>query len=246
MERLLHLGRDHEQYGQTHHDALAGIHTAICPGAGGGGPSQSSKRDINEDGLLVLSEGDKALIAVSDSHFGGQAGHLVLERLAERCSRIPPSIGGLNILMAGLAQPPDQHPSGTTLTVCVLDRGSKSGFGVSFGDSCAFHLTAESAKHLNLPNEVYLHLDRPVPMDVAQIFRFEFGGGLLTLCTDGITECHYRSPATSIGGKEMCSIFREHSDPAAFNRTLVETALKGVNGHPGGQDNIALITLTGE
>lgn len=243
MESLLLLGRDFPERDRLQIREVGGITAAISAGASVESPGAASKIDSNEDGLLVLLQEDRALLAVADSHFGAQAGHELLTRLEQRCQAIPRNLGGLSMLMVGLTDPPLTSTSGTTLTVCVVDRRDKSGFGLAFGDSDVYLLSNSGARRVSSPNNVYLHLDRPVALELAHRLEFEAKDGLLLLCSDGITECHYRCPETSIGPAHLFDLFQRTGSGREFTEKLVPLALEGVDGNPGGQDNIVVVTM---
>jgi hypothetical protein len=60
--------------------------------------------------------------------------------------------------------------------------------------------------------------------------------------TDGIDECHYRSPATSLGSAQFVELFDEvGAAPEIYCGRLAQWALDGLDGHPGGQDNLAQV-----
>ena len=60
--------------------------------------------------------------------------------------------------------------------------------------------------------------------------------------TDGIDECHYRSPETSVGYHHIAALAADVDyDPLRLVTELTQLALTGVDGNPGGQDNIAVI-----
>ena len=60
--------------------------------------------------------------------------------------------------------------------------------------------------------------------------------------SDGIDECHYGKPETSVTPQIMVELWRETGNELeAYVRRLVELALSGVDRHPGGQDNVAVI-----
>ena len=88
---------------------------------------------------------------------------------------------------------------------------------------------------------------RPRSLDPrhASSFAFEAAPGELVLAfTDGINECHYRYPETSVSPQHLQSLLAEiGAEPERYARRLVEMALAGVGGHPGGQDNIALVVV---
>jgi hypothetical protein len=79
--------------------------------------------------------------------------------------------------------------------------------------------------------------------ELADTFSFTASpGDLLLAYTDGIDECHYRRPETSVTPQIMAELRRETGgEPEAYVRRLVELALSGVDGHPGGQDNLAVV-----
>ena len=59
---------------------------------------------------------------------------------------------------------------------------------------------------------------------------------------DGIDQCHYRQPETSVTPRHLRSLLAETGpEPSRYAQALVELALRGVDGNPGGQDNIALV-----
>ncbi len=242
MESLLLLGRDFPQKDKVHLAEFAGVTAAISAGASVESPGSSSKIDANEDGLLVLSQGDLTLLAVTDSHFGAECGHELLRRIQGRCRSIPSTFGGLSMLLVGLTDPPQGSTSGATLSVCVLDATGGRGFGLTFGDSDVFAIEAKGARRLSFPNQVYLHLDRPLPMEMAGRFEFDLGEERLLMCSDGITECHYRSPETSIGCSHFAALHAEARSDLEFTAQLAHLALKGVDGNPGGQDNLVILT----
>ena len=65
---------------------------------------------------------------------------------------------------------------------------------------------------------------------------------LLLVFTDGVDECHYRSPETSVTGEHIADIVRRVDDePLRAANDITSLALAGVDGNPGGQDNIAII-----
>ena len=67
-------------------------------------------------------------------------------------------------------------------------------------------------------------------------------GDLLLAYTDGIDECHYGKPETSVTPQIMADLWRATgNEPEVYVRRLVELALSGVDGHPGGQDNLAVV-----
>ena len=66
-------------------------------------------------------------------------------------------------------------------------------------------------------------------------------GDVILVYTDGVDECSYRDPDHSITPEVMERVLNETgSEPDAICDAIVRLALKGVDGSPGGQDNIAL------
>ena len=60
--------------------------------------------------------------------------------------------------------------------------------------------------------------------------------------TDGVDGCHYRRPETSVQPEDIHEIaLATNMDPLETVNEVITLALKGVDGSPGGQDNIAMI-----
>ena len=103
---------------------------------------------------------------------------------------------------------------------------------------------------LNVRRALYVQIRDQGGLDpeLGHGFNFFFEDGeLLAAYTDGINECHYRSPATSVGMPHLNQTFAKVGpQPEAFSRELIQLSLTGVDGNPGGQDNIAIaVTMTG-
>jgi hypothetical protein len=248
----LELGRDHTEYGRY---ALGRVSErilwAISVGTSPDSPSLRAKGDPrfpNEDGLLAAEAGDRALLAVADAHFGREASHDLLVDLAERLPPIPARPDELADLVRGLAQrdPVPDYASETTLLIAVYDRAAREGFGLSFGDSTfAIVGGAGVQQPVGPPGAYYASPARPGSLNPEWADTFEFTGkpgDLLLAYTDGIDECHYGKPETSVTPQIMAELWRETgNEPTTFVRRLVELALAGVGGHPGGQDNLAVV-----
>jgi hypothetical protein len=132
----------------------------------------------------------------------------------------------------------------------VYDRGSRRGFGVSFGDSSFAVLGPAGVRLADLERPMrFASPARPAsldPDDGGEAFAFAAAPGeLLIAFTDGIDGCHYNHPETSVTPAILADLFAgtpaRGADPEHYARALIELALAGVDGHPGGQDNIALI-----
>lgn len=248
VKHLLMLGRHHAGYGELALEGVEGVFAAISVGSDQSSPSLASKGDSsapNEDALAILCEADWCLVAVADAHFGAEASHEMLGRLVERCAGVPKDAMQLTFISMGLTDPPGRSRSATTLAVACLDRASGTGFGISFGDSTMAAVGPTGHRVLNRPSDIYLHLDAAMPMADCQRFEFDIQPDELLLgYTDGINECHYRSPQTSIRKQHFEEFFRAaHGDAEKFCALLAEAALSGVDGQPGGQDNLALIVV---
>jgi hypothetical protein len=247
-DTTLLLGEDHATWGEfTLVDAGAGRSAvAISVGMDPIAPSMQSKGSRmypNEDGVLLVEQGELLLMAVADAHRGHEASHALLSKLAASGPDVPSSSRELEMRVARLAVPESSQDSGTTLLVAVYDRETGQGFGISFGDSSLMRIDDDGATFLNLRRAQYLVPGSAIDPTEGLAFRFEAGdGALLVAFTDGVDECHYRSPATSIGPRHLEAIFeRTGARPRPFAEALMRMALSGVDGHPGGQDNIALV-----
>jgi hypothetical protein len=248
----LKLGCDHREYGRYALGRVSGRTIwAISAGAKPSSRSQRAKGDPeypNEDGLLAADQGDRVLLAVADAHFGREASHDVLRDLAAKLPPLPAGSDELAELVRGLARndPVPDYASETTLVIAVYDRAARAGFGLSFGDS-SFAIVGEAGHRqpVDVPGSYYASPARRGSLSpkLADTFSFTASrGDLLLAYTDGIDECHYCRPETSVTPQIMAELWRENGDePEAYVRRLVELALSGVDGHPGGQDNLAVV-----
>ena len=253
LHRLALLGRDHGVYGALHvAEAGAGAAGAISAGADPDAPSTRFKADPerpNEDALLVLDDGRRSLLAVADSHFGHRASHRLIERLSD-LRAVP---GGIRAIV-GWLDGGDRWPasaddrSASTLCLTLHDRQTGRGAGFSIGDSTAAVVgPGRSPVRINRANAAYVHPGRDGRIGRrGELFEFSAGPGALVLCfTDGVDECHYRRPETSLRPAHLAALFaRTGADPTAYAEAVARAALAGVDGHPGGQDNIALAVAT--
>lgn len=244
------LGRDHATWGEFTLVETGGGRSAaaLSVGTDPTSPSMSSKGSRmypNEDALLVVEDGSRTLVAVADAHHGHRASHALLEALSGRTAKVPTTPDELARSLAGLGPLTADPDSGTTLLVAIHDRETASGFGMSFGDSSVVLVDDAGARWINLRRPQYLRAMPELAIDPADGLGFAFRmppRALLAAFTDGIDECHYRSPETSVGADHLASLFAKTGPaPRRFAAALVELALQGVEGHPGGQDNIALV-----
>lgn len=243
-------GRDHTRYEHVHTAAVGPrVAAAISVGADPRSPSHRFKADPdrpNEDALYARDSERRCLIAVSDSHFGHRASHALIERIAA-WPAVPRDLDALHAALDGLgggALGVDDESS-STLCLAVYDRRTGSGFGLGVGDSTVTVVgPGQSASALNRHTRAYIHPARDArPARRAEAFTFTAPPGALLLAfTDGVDECHYRRPASSIGPAHLRALFAQIGpDPRAYADALARLALTGVDGHPGGQDNIAIV-----
>lgn len=245
------LGREHGEYGVvTSIKVGAKTAAAISVGSDTKTPSNRFKTDKsvrNEDALCVVVEDQLALYAVADAHYGPESSHTLISRIHQATSggRVPASLADLTHVLDSLQDgPPPATQSETTLLVVVYDRNRREGFGISFGDSTfAIAGPDRQAEPLNHRNNRFVSANPDqLPLEGAAFgYQAQQGDTLLTF-TDGIDECHYRSPETSVRPHHISEIVASTTaDIAATVTDLAELALAGVGGHPGGQDNIAVI-----
>lgn len=251
--RLLLLGEDEARYGAFRLEVLpsAQVACALSVGADPKSPALLSKGEANvpnEDALLVVEDGDRVLLAVADAHFGRLASHVLLRQLRDVVQEVPGNPAALMRAIGELGPPgPDEGSrSETTLLVAVLRREMGAGFGFSYGDStCAVVGGAHRGQALNRRTQMYVNPYEPASLAREHAAFFEFDvepGALLLAFSDGIDECHYRAPATSVGPEMLRALFEEVGAVAeAYAEALTRAALEGLPGYPGGQDNVALI-----
>lgn len=204
---------------------------------------------LNEDAILIGKFENKAILAIADAHFGDWASHELIAGLAKYGHRISDMASLYTVLQSicGEYFDPKQN-SESTLLVVALNEKSGEGFGVSYGDSTAIIINKGQLRRLNEKNTVYVspNTAMSLSMGMANEFRFKLAtGDKLLLFTDGIDECHYGFPATSVTDDIIQNIvIANASSVEAMLRQIVQLALNGVNGNPGGQDNIAIAGFT--
>lgn len=248
------LGSEHVDYGSFSQGKLGLACACLSVGGDRSSPSLSfkaRKEQPNEDALLVKRCDDLYLLAVADAHFGIESSHRLLQRLTER--EIPRSRLDLLKLCLDIQRPHEVASSGTTLIVAVLDARSGHLRALATGDSTLASLDQAGWRVHNERNNAYVRLDRLSYPDTWSEIELQLEpGALLVLHTDGVDECHYRQPATSLQPHHMVEIWQGVADGPVeqkvrrFAAALTDAALKGVDGNPGGQDNIALIALMRE
>lgn len=252
LARRALYGLDHPHYGVVRSVGVGERGAvALCAGGRPDSPAARFKADPtrpNEDAALAIDDGERALLAVADSHFGHRASHALIEGLAA-LDAVPPDLDGLAAAVDGLSSDVAEvdDRSASTLVVAVLDRATGRGFGLSIGDST---VAVVGRKRLpiarNRHNGAYVHPGRDARLARrAELFTFSAAPGMLVLAfTDGVDECHYRQPDTSLRPGHLADLFaRTGPDPRAYAQALVEAALAGVPPHPGGEDNIGVVVI---
>lgn len=247
---LLLLGEDFPTFGELHVQTLAGgdVAGAISAGVDPHSPARENKGSPdfpNEDGLFALSRGTRGLLAVADAHFGHRASHDLLRAIARWEDEIPEDLQTLAAALEGLPPRDDEDASESTLLVAVHDRATGAGFGYSFGDSALAVVGPERAEILTSPEPFYVAQRAELLPRVQRAQRLEFRaepGEVILVFTDGIHECHYTHPETSLGVRQLRRCFDVcGDDPRCLAERIARLAMRGVSGNPGGQDNLALV-----
>jgi len=256
MRQTLELrGCEHESFGELHVAAQANERTAAAISVGADGPDGArafkGKLSVwNEDAGGAIDEGATTMLVVADGHRGHLASHLLVARALQMAiPRGPLELLGALPSLAGSKPPSDESCS--TLLLATWSRDTRRGFGVSFGDSTLAVLSrSEGAQIANRKNDRYIDPWAPETLDPLRAHEFEFDvpdGGVLVAFSDGIDECCYRSPERSIRPADLIAPLTsdEGRSPESYARELGATALRGVNGHPGGQDNLIVVATRG-
>lgn len=202
----------------------------------------------NEDSLFAADFGDRAVQVIADGHKGHEASHEIVERIADLVQDSSSVYEPLRTLdwCVGPFDEYASRTSRTTVTVTALDRQRKVLSGLSLGDSSVFLLRlSEGVRRLNPSTANYLAPWAEEPPALSNIVRFKIDlaeGDIVLSCSDGLTECHYGQPATSITEADLETIRIQYGgDLDRFVEELSKTALKGVRGNPGGQDNVTIV-----
>lgn len=249
LGRLLLLGENYGTYG-----AVASTHVgsqtaaAISVGSDERSPSRRFKYDetvANEDAVCVIDAGSWIGLAVADAHYGPESSHMLISRLHDLWVKVPPTdldhlAQMIEFLRTG---EPATTESECTLLISVFDRTTFSGFGVSFGDS-TFSMVSPDRMPDPMNHRDSRYVTAAVPQSLRRgkgfTFRAQPGDVLLTY-TDGIDGCHYREPETSVRPQHISQIAASVAyEPLALINEVTALALRGVDGNPGGQDNIAI------
>ena len=249
LGRILLLGENFGNYGAVD-STLVGSEAAaaISVGANDNSPSKQFKYDYavdNEDALCLIAAPDWVGMAVADAHYGPESSHMLIARLHQIWSKIrPSSLSHLAEMVEFLSNgDPAQTESETTLLIAVYDRQTRRGFGVSFGDSTfAIASPDRPLEQVNLHDNRFVAANQRGSLRGGSEFTFTASAGdLLMIYTDGVNECHYRNPATSLQARDIhAGIAEAGFAPLEAVDRVAAMALDGVNGNPGGQDNIVL------
>lgn len=266
-ERTVLLGVDHADYGAVRVVAGTDGRTAAAISIGGD-YVRMRKGDLpvpNEDAVAFVDDGARTLLVVCDGHAGHWASHGFAEALAE--IPVPPGLlelhGSLRSLVQPVAGRPEELPDGllaarSTLLLAVVDRARGRLFGLSYGDSSLFVLRGdELPARCNRKNDHFVGPWSPRSLAERAPSEFQLAlqpGDLVVACTDGVDECHYHRPETSVGPAHLRQLWRGGANGAGgagaavgaaeFAGALARLALRGVDGHPGGQDNVAIVATS--
>ena len=233
------MGIDHVEYGALVVERRDQLAAAMSVGRDPSSPSLQFKGPIpNEDALGARDDGRFARLVVADSHFGHRASEVLVDATL-RCPLESPDLsplGALDLL--------EDDRSDTTLTVVWLDRLTGVAKIHWFGDSLALRLRRGAAPLVLIKKDTrYVHPGGFDPHSAGHARCPIAPKDLIVLFSDGVDECHYHYPETSIGLNHIAALFTEHPTPADFVTALAQLALTGVDGNPGGQDNIAIVAV---
>lgn len=208
----------------------------------------------NEDCLYAYDDGRYVIHIIADGHHGHEASHDLVEALGNAYDEHGPTLDTEESLELAhraslVAGDPDAalSVSRSTLLIARLDRREGRLGGVSLGDSPLFIGSVETGvRRVVEPNTRYVAPWDPELLGVAaEGSRFSVpvnSGEWILSCSDGVTECHYGTPDTSIQPSDIDSLMiRACGSPDAFVELLAALALTGVRGHPGGEDNVAIV-----
>lgn len=248
-ECCLLLGERSKKYGEIeccHIDRS--IACAISVGSDAASPSlvhKGNKDSPNEDAIFACAHEGRIILAVADSHFGQWASHAIITGLFESKAKLM-SFESIYRVFHSICDTKHDHTerSETTLALVSIDTATGQGIGVSFGDSSVLLINSAGALRQNIKNNHYVSPNRALSLDATFASELKFvvnKGDILMLFTDGIDECHYGCPETSVQDNHIHELYRKHPhDVARFVSALATLALSGVNGNPGGQDNVAV------
>lgn len=256
IEQCLLLGQDYITYGNIGVCELdEKTACAISVGSDKLSPSLANKGNKlfpNEDAVLMLRKNNWLLLAVADAHYGHWASHVIMAGLIHTFSRNnqvfnkPRTLYDLLYTIPESYMEPDQKSASTALIICINTNNGK-GVGLSYGDSSAMLINHQEAVRINHKNINFVSVNTPESYGPQFADEFDFvmrPNETLLLFTDGVDECNYCSPSTSVNESHILEQY--HLQPKTVCQYLInltDLALKGVNGNPGGQDNIAIASF---
>jgi hypothetical protein len=207
----------------------------------------------NEDCLFALDDGRFIVHIIADGHHGYESSHDFIEVLARLYDRHGPHLKPDEALALAAddwakhsAPDLEASESRTTLLLTRVDRREGTLEGVNLGDSAVFLAGVETGvRRVAAANECYAAPWAPESLHPSMDCAFHAparAGEWLLSCSDGVTECHYGMPDTSIQSTDLESLLiRAVGSTDTFVEALASLALTGVRGHPGGEDNLAII-----
>ena len=245
------LGKNNNTYGDIDHFSNKNIACTISIGSDEHSPSlvyKGDKKSANEDAVLAARQDEHVLLAVADSHFGQWASHSLISGLADNLKQLTAPQAIYSVLRDLCAtEYVHKENSETTLLIVLLNMSTGEGFGISFGDSSALLVSDEAVQRLNSKNSHYVSFNKAFSFEAGAANEFNFNvnaGELLLIFTDGVDECHYGYPETSVNDDHIHKLFLNNKgDVKSFVSHLASLALSGVNGNPGGQDNLAIAAV---
>ena len=250
-KKCVFLGKNNNTYGDIANFYNKNIACTISIGSDEHSPSlmyKGDKKSANEDAVLAARQDDHVLLAVADSHFGQWASHSIISGLAANLKQLTAPQAIYSVLH-DLCDTEYDHKenSETTLLIVLLNMSTGEGFGISFGDSSALLVSDDAVRRLNIKDSHYVSFNKEFSFETGAANEFNFNvktGEVLVIFTDGVDECHYGYPETSVNDSHIHKLFlRNQSDIKAFVTQLASLALSGVNGNPGGQDNLAIAAV---
>lgn len=220
---------------------------SISVGAQAAIARKKPKAAPNEDALYLHDDGQVAVHVLADGHYGTEASGALVESMAEIFDREGPRMD-LSMAYGKMAQAwrqrPDLGQSRSTLIIASLDRTRARVQGFTIGDSACFLAGPNGITRLDTPSRTYVAPWDYYSLGIPPSSYFEApapASHTLICCTDGVTECHYGEPETSIQPNHIAEIAaRTGSDTKALVESLGVLALTGVPNQPGGEDNFAI------
>ena len=251
-ERHLVLGESHPNYAEFAVTTTEDDRAALAISAGVDLPARAlrAKGDAahpNEDAGWLLWSPARVVLAVADAHHGREASHDLLAALHANEEAPPADVAGMRAYMeaclAGLGSRDSR--SGAAVLIASIDRVTRQGAFWAVGDCAAFRVDRRGRVH-PLVRRRSPFLEREQPEAVApRVTPVPLqAGDTLVLATDGLHECCYGQPRRSVQPDDMAAVLHGAVGAGQWAARLTQTALTGVRGQPGGQDNVCLALAT--